>query len=100
MEAFLIASAVVLILVGAFGLFCAARGLARTNNTVARVLFSVRDREPSRAHFALSSVAIIVLGIYLLLSNALASVPLWPLLILIVAFFVLQLTAHLRQGDV
>ena len=100
MEAFFIAISIALILLGAFGLYRAVRGLPATSYTITRALFRVRGREPSRSYFALSSSAIIVFGIYLLLSSALAALPLWPSLILIAAFLVLQVSAHLRQGEV
>lgn len=100
MDGLIIAFASVLFLIGAVGLFHAATGRPTHRNAITRVLFSVRGRAQSRAALALSSAAAIVLAGYLLLTVFFPALPLWPSIIAIALFAVLQMLAHLKRDGI
>lgn len=99
MDYFFVAIAIAVILVGLAGLYRAARQLPALGSPVTRFFFSVRGREPGRRHFALISSATIVFGAFILWTSMVLAVPVWPSLVLLAALLVLQLSAHLTQGD-
>jgi uncharacterized membrane protein YagU involved in acid resistance len=99
MDGFSIALGIIAALTGIYGLYFASTGRLALQSPVTKFLFAVRGTEPTRPHTALSSGALVVFGIYCILSGAYPRIPLWPSVVALLVVCALQLAAHLQRDD-
>jgi hypothetical protein len=83
------------ILLGSAALLETSTG--RPGNFLTRRMLRIQGRPQTRAYDVLATLTIIAFGAYLLVSAVQPPLPLWPLILALLAFGALQMAAHMQR---